>query len=565
MAKSTDSFSFECPRCQTMITVGAEASGQTLQCKNCSGNLVVPGSSATLPDAFENLFAIEGDSPDAQPTATRRENVDREKQPDGERAEVVPMATESETDITAWDLMADLEANSHKLEASADPFAADDNAPLRLDDITGGPDIPDQFRIKCPVCDSVMFASSTLIGHQIQCSDCFTMIDVVVPTKPASTKPESLDRSLHKSPAESLTAFPELGPDAGQEPIGDDYGLASATEDMLKPRAETLSPELMDLVSRSYPASSAADTAAPAAPTARAMSSSTAPTPVTGLATLPPTPKFTKPVPGAAELPYVAPPLPPMERLTVSESFKWPEQFLNIFRDLNALQFAGIIAIILSLGYIVSDFGLYLWRYTENDAFQYRIFGAGVLGIAGGMHFVAMLLSGVMVNQAVEGAAHKRNVFHPPELGVMELSSSFLVVGVSFWAGMLPGVVLGQLFWGATSQWWMTYVVAFGTAFLLAPIGILGAYYNGSALQIVSSEVFQSVRHQTAGWIRFYSWMGLWILLFCLAWMLRVIPPTFVGSTLCGIVQAASLLLMGRTIGLLAQAFINFWIDADED
>jgi hypothetical protein len=99
---------------------------------------------------------------------------------------------------------------------------------------------------------------------------------------------------------------------------------------------------------------------------------------------------------------------------------------------------------------------------------------------------------------------------------------------------------------------------------MLAPIGILSAYYNGSALQIIAPKVIGTIGTQTAGWLRFYLWMALWIALFCLAWVLRAIPNSWVNGLLCGLAQSACLVLLGRTIGLLAQSFINFWISDSE-
>jgi hypothetical protein len=227
-----------------------------------------------------------------------------------------------------------------------------------------------------------------------------------------------------------------------------------------------------------------------------------------------------------------------------------------------------LIAIVLAIGYVVADFAMTLYGGPVEPGTMpppYRIFGAFVLVVSLAIHVVAMFLAGVMVNQLVEAAAYKRNLFHPPEVTPAGLVSSFLTVGVSFWAGMLPGVVLGQLFFGVTRFWWLSLAVTFATAFLLAPIGILGAYYNGSAFQIISSDVIRTVRTHTAGWIRFYSWMALWIAMYCAAWLFRLIPMTLISSTLCALVEAASLLLMGRTLGLLAQAFINFWVQNDEE
>lgn len=561
MAKSTDSLSFECPRCQTMITVGAEAAGQTLACNNCGGNIVVPGTKPPRSDAFDDLFAIEEPSPPATPPTAAPSSP---AGPTAEAGDAALPIIEPEVADSAWELFPEALPAPQPLAPAKDPFAKDENAPLRVDEFSGEVHLPSQIRVKCPICDSVLFASESMIGKQVQCSDCYSMIDVIAPVKESAPGPKPLDQSTHESDEQRLSAFPELDSDLATEPVGEEYGLAPASEDLLRPRVEALPPEIMDLVQQSYQVPIAPAPGTP--PPTPAATPAASPKKVTAPAAAPRPAHVTLPA-TEAELPHVEAPPPPMERMTPSQLFKWPEQFLAIFKDLNALQFLGIVAVMLSLGYVVIDWALWLISYretAESPIQPYRVFGYFALMFAGAIHFFAMFLSAIMVNQAVEGAAHKRSLFNPPELGVMELVSSFLVVGVSFWAGMLPGIVLGQLFWGATRWWSLMFVGAFGTAFLLAPIGILGAYYNGSAFQILSSDVLRSVGRQTAGWIRFYSWMGVWIVVFCLAWVFRAIPVSLIGGTMCGVVQAASILLMGRTIGLLAQAFINFWIEDQE-
>ncbi len=561
MTKSSAQFSFECPRCETMITVRAELVGQSTPCPNCNAALVVPGTMPRAESNFDDLFEIEVEASDGEtPKPISRQASDQTAD-----------AAAVKSDL-AWELMPGLEPEESPLQASADPFARDESAPIRLDIISADSDALNHIRVKCPICDSVMFSSLAFVGRQVQCSDCLSMIEVVAPAAPPKAGPKTLDRSAQASFDDRLSAFPDLDEDAAaaaSKPDGDEYGLEPASEDMLKPRSETLSPEILDLVRQSYPAPGNASNVP--IPPINTLPTINSPQASSSIPVVPiPVPRGPSRPPSQTEreaslLPHVEPPQPPLEKLTINQQFQWPEKFLCAFKDLNVLQFAGIVAILLSIGYVVIDYGFWLSRYTENEGQPYRVFGMLLLPLAGGFHFFAMLLGGVLINQLIEGAAYKRSVFHVPGMALTELFSCLLPVGISFWAGMLPGVVLGQLFWAASGYWWMTYVVAFVTAFLLAPIGILGAYYNGSPFQIWSSEVIQTIRTQTAGWIRFYCWMALWIFLFCMSWLFRLIPPSPVGATICGVAQAVFLVLIGRTIGLLAQSFINFWIKQDDE
>jgi hypothetical protein len=252
-----------------------------------------------------------------------------------------------------------------------------------------------------------------------------------------------------------------------------------------------------------------------------------------------------------------------MKELSVNEQFKWPEQFLCVFKDFGVLQMAALIALFTIVCASIGSYGLYLMQFEENNARPYVVFGIPVMIMAGAIGFGTSLFAAVMVNQLIEGAAYKRSVFHPPELGALELLNSLLPVAVSFWAGMLPGIVFGQIIGAVFHRWWVSFVVAFATAFFLAPIGILSAYYNGSPFQIYSSEVVQTVRTKTSGWMRFYSWLGLWVFLYCVSAAFNFLPGGLLGIVLSAVAQTVFVVLIGRTIGLLAQSFINFWIDQD--
>jgi hypothetical protein len=532
-----------------LIAVGREDIGRGLTCKNCGASIIVPGPTPQPRGEFDDLFLLE-DAPDP-PT---QPNV----------APAAPPKSAAPKDAAAdeiWELMPDEVSDVAPSEPLADPLAVDENEPIRLDGVREPDLVLGQFRVKCPVCDSYIFATTAQVGQKLQCSDCFSMIPIVAPkTESAAPKAQPLDQSKTSNPEETIPTFPELDQDLPLADSDAEYGLAPPSDDLLKPRDDTLPPEILDLVKQSYSRPSPSGPSPSAQPPTYA---SLADDPVTKAKNL--VERSPKIMPMTeADLPDVPPPPPPMQEVPLSEQFKWPEKFLVIFTDLNALQFLGFVGILLTLGYVIGDWGMGLVNFKDHPdstIYPYRAFGAGVIVGAAALLVIAMFLAGIMINQLIEGAAYKRSLFHPPELGLMELLSSFMVVGVSFWAGMLPGIVLGNLFWSSTRVWWLTMLVSFGTAFFLAPIGILAAYYNGSAVQILSSEVLGTIRTRTAGWMRFYAWMALWVFLFCLSFLLLWIPPSLVGCTLTGFAQAACLVLIGRTIGLLAQAFINFWIE----
>ena len=96
----------------------------------------------------------------------------------------------------------------------------------------------------------------------------------------------------------------------------------------------------------------------------------------------------------------------------------------------------------------------------------------------------------------------------------------------------------------------------------LMPIGVLSAYYNGSAIKIFSPVVVQTVRTHSDGWIRFYRWMAVWLAVLLVGMVLGLVP--LLGPVVFALVLSVVVVLVGRTIGLLAQAFIINWV-ADEE
>ena len=242
--------------------------------------------------------------------------------------------------------------------------------------------------------------------------------------------------------------------------------------------------------------------------------------------------------------------------------FRWPGDFLSPFADRLLLAYALITVLLATTGYTLVDIG---FRMREQQA---EAAGASALAsfflwmIAAVVHLAAMISAGVLANQTIEGAAYHRSDFHPPEIGVLDWLSSFLVVGVSFWAGMLPGILLGEVFLLAGGGFFSLIFCGLMTAAVLAPIGILSAYYNGSAFRIFSSDVVQTLRTHRDGWLRFYSWMAVWLIAFLLSFLLLWIP-TLIGSLLASVAQVALGVLIARTIGLLAHAFIGRWMQSD--
>jgi hypothetical protein len=108
----------------------------------------------------------------------------------------------STTDPDDADLLGEL---APPPRSAADPFETTDDRPLRIEGITP----PDQsFRVRCPVCDTTVYATIAQVGQTKKCPDCYTLITIKPPSpadlssQPASSWPEADENSpLNLEPA----------------------------------------------------------------------------------------------------------------------------------------------------------------------------------------------------------------------------------------------------------------------------------------------------------------------------------------------------------------------------
>ena len=220
---------FKCPKSLSDVVSTPDQAGTRTQCPTCQATLTVPASAGN-DSLFDDLFDDDpsesggnsGIHVDGSGEATVDESRSETKFP--ELAQPAPKPSpEIETDIPTSDLpelseiteveevvseddvsldvepMIDLDVGSMvgetekeiESEESKDPFAYDENKTIKIDGVGGKLQTPDSFYFKCPVCDSQINVVDDQIGETVECTDCFSEIEVV---KPKKSKPDPWQR-----------------------------------------------------------------------------------------------------------------------------------------------------------------------------------------------------------------------------------------------------------------------------------------------------------------------------------------------------------------------------------
>ena len=143
MSSSLPMRGFVCPRCSVRVAVPAGQTAAT--CGQCHAQLVVP---------------------EIAPTADRMDEPMPLPPPEDSRSldELLPRTSQPAAAASA--------------ARSLEPLPVDDDGPLRIEGLTDPTPVGDDFRVTCPVCDSVLFATVAQIGSQVRCSDCHSEFEV---------------------------------------------------------------------------------------------------------------------------------------------------------------------------------------------------------------------------------------------------------------------------------------------------------------------------------------------------------------------------------------------------
>ena len=224
-----------------MLTVSKEKSGQKISCSRCKHELLVPGPNLEPTDiSHDDLIDIDDDimhggvklsdatpvdkksAADAQPTdldAGQDSRIyiadEEEKTASGIDETTVEFVSQHDDDDTADvvvindDTLGEVPAShepsykihdsedlddellpltpapdpiprdtSKKADEHKDPFEVDESAALRIEGITP----PERsFSTPCPLCASLVYATTSQVGQKLRCHDCHTMVPIQAP------------------------------------------------------------------------------------------------------------------------------------------------------------------------------------------------------------------------------------------------------------------------------------------------------------------------------------------------------------------------------------------------
>lgn len=190
-----------CPKCQSAVTVGADQAGTRVQCPSCLKQFLAPSSIGqagatsddedwlSLGDPVELAagdITAQATGSDPKAGATSDEGTTDElspfidlESPDSEDILADdPFVETPSSESGAEDLFADLPPVEQSI-GSQTGAAAPSQKPQKAEAI----DPEQEFRVKCQVCGSVLYAKAKQTGSKIRCSDCFTEIRVPKPPK----------------------------------------------------------------------------------------------------------------------------------------------------------------------------------------------------------------------------------------------------------------------------------------------------------------------------------------------------------------------------------------------
>lgn len=206
-----------CPKCSAGVRASAQHAGKKLKCPKCGGLIKVPGAvSVVAEDDWLNL-----DEP-APSSATPVSNATTGSTGSSWLDELPPLST---SDLGALSAAG---AFNEPITADSSHDGFDDLPPAPL----VAPSLED-YRVKCPTCESVHFVKRSQEGKSIRCSDCLTSFIAPPPPKVVEKKKFDLNtaptfqlaevqgtRSLHDAPgAKSAAALLRAAEDEVAEEV----------------------------------------------------------------------------------------------------------------------------------------------------------------------------------------------------------------------------------------------------------------------------------------------------------------------------------------------------------
>ena len=530
MSDSTGFSSFQCPKCLTDIPYRREQAGSRIQCPACNTSLVLP-ENVSGDSLFDDLFNDNENlpaQPDSQPEEDHPNTIHDESELD--TGLIDSMIGVQVSDILGSSQVIDeikFEADnsaSGELQEASDPFTYDEDKPLQIDDIIVSSD-PNKFYVRCTVCDSKLEATDDQVGKLITCADCFSEVRIEKPKKRKTKEVWRLSEEQEEKPAdhEFNLSPPVERPKQLDSVLDPGLGLDNIDKDLLKPL--------------------------PVAEEEKLISSNQKVKPTPSMRVRKPNPKANSGARAFSE-----------ERAATkrtAQPFSWKQVLeLKLVQDLDLMIRSVVATSFLALAYAMVDS---VWRTTNKVDLDWggkvteaipAAFGA-FLCFATAMWFLCISFSVLMASVANGDKKVREWVGFAPS----EWLGSFLVVLVSAWAAMLPGVLLSFFLQKLTGFFFLVPLLTTISGFALLPLFLISSFHNESVTNIFNPVIIQTLSSQTDAWIVAYKVFGIALGVVLFGLIVLWIPSIvfcFVGAA----IQVAGITVFSILIGLLAKSLI---------
>lgn len=196
--------SAQCPRCNQTVSIPDQVAGKRVKCPHCQQEFLAPGLSRSSNDDDDWLSLEE------PPTPTRPGSSEESTPTKPTSSLPISQAPPEKVDTSFLDQLAEEPDEFTTVVESPPP----PRQPLAIP-----VEYASEFRVKCKVCDSLMFAKASQAGKTVKCSDCLSPITIPQPPK-VSKKP--------KMDIDSAQTFTLAQPKSTRNPDADPHRKSAA-------------------------------------------------------------------------------------------------------------------------------------------------------------------------------------------------------------------------------------------------------------------------------------------------------------------------------------------------
>lgn len=184
-----------CPLCGTRMYATRQQAGQTMVCPDCLESVTIPASAATNRPAPSTVRKPPSRSiPPAKPPAPAPTDARDDADDEIKLSDPVEIPAERVLPKKLTDMLREADAEaaaSSSSPADAAPPSSSGSpasspsprpqAPPALTPPSARPAAPAEFAVKCPTCDTMLYATENEVGKQLKCPDCNSIVTVTRP------------------------------------------------------------------------------------------------------------------------------------------------------------------------------------------------------------------------------------------------------------------------------------------------------------------------------------------------------------------------------------------------